>query len=212
MNPLLALLGVGWLVLRAVANKDAAQAGAGLPPPRGVVTIGQPRIIKALSAGKPAAKAAPKPVARKAPKPAAPAARVPARPVPPAPQRTPQQAARPVKPKPQPTPTAKQAEALARARAAMPPTPAAARAKIPAPPGTDIPKAKKMAAQVATNLRKGMKLYDRNLLKAFQRACGLAPDGLYGPVARSALSYFGIASPPAPMFAGQDLKYVPPGE
>jgi murein L,D-transpeptidase YcbB/YkuD len=88
--------------------------------------------------------------------------------------------------------------------------PAAGQVKVPSPPGTDLPKAKKMAGQVASNVKKGVKLYDRKLVKAFQTAAGLTPDGLYGPVCASALRYFGAVAP-APLFKGQDLKYVPPG-
>jgi hypothetical protein len=204
VNPLLAV-GVGWLVLRALGgNKSGAPRRA-------------PRVIDASGKGLrllPApATAAPKPK----PKPKAPKGTVtlgePVRvlPVAPAPTRSTAQAAQPVRrPAPAPAPTPKQAAATAAARASLPQVPASAKASVPTPPGTNLPKAKKMAAQVAANVKKGIKLYDRKLVKAFQTAAGLTPDGLYGPVCASALRYFGAVAP-APLFKGQDLKYVPPG-
>lgn len=211
MNPLIAI-GVGWFVLKAIGNKEGAAQGAA---PR-VIDASGPGLKLLPAPGKPAQK--PKPAAKPAAKP--PQGQVtigepriiktPAKPVPPAaPLRTPQQAAKPVTPSKAPVPSAKTAAATAAARAALPQVPAAAQARPAAPPGTDLAKAKRMAPNVAANLKKAGKAYDRKQLGQFQTASGLKPDGLYGPVAKSALSYFGAAAP-APMFKGQDLKYVPP--
>ncbi len=211
MHPLLgAALGLG-LVYAATSTKKAGAkqaprvidaSGTGIrllpapptkPAPKGQVTIGQPRVIKT----------APKPAAK-------PAVKVAARPVPPAAPRTVAQASQPVRQTAAPKPNPKAAAATAAARAALPAAPAAARVKVAAPPGTDLALAKKTAKDTAAHIRNAGKLYKRDVLARFQRAAGLTADGLYGPVARSALSYFG-AAPPAPLFKGQDLKYVPPG-
>lgn len=201
MNPLLAV-GLGWFVLRALGDKGGAAAAPSKPaprvidasgpsikllpakvkPPTGKVTVGPPTVVKSPGA----------------------------KPVPPAPARTPQQAAQPAKPTAAPLPTARTAAATTAAREAMPQLPAAAQARPAAPPGTDLAKAKRIAPNIVANLKKqGRDKYDRAQLKSFQTAAGLTPDGIYGPVAKSALSYFG-QSAPSPFFKGQDLKYVPP--
>lgn len=202
MNPLW-LVGLGWLILRSTSGNNNGTSNAGQPPriidasgpvpvllpppgkkaaPKGKVTVGKPTVIKTPALPKPPA----------------------------APMRSAAAAKQPVKPSAAPRPTQQQATAIQKAKAALPPTPAAARAKVPAPAGTDLAKAKRMAANVAANIKKQGRKYDVAQMKAFQTAAGLKPDGLYGPVAKSALSYFGAAAPAA-LFKGQDLKYVPPG-
>ncbi len=203
MNPLLAV-GIGWLVLRAMSDGNKAGGSAAKQVPRVIDATGPSlKLLPSPSRPKPKPTGTVTPGAPTQVKPAV-------KPVPPAPTRSAAQAAQPVKPKPAPAPTAQQAQATAAARAALPQVPVSAQVKVPAPPGTDLPKAKKMAAQVASNVKKGAKLYDRKLVKAFQTAAGLTADGLYVPVCASALRYFGAVAP-APLFKGQDLKYVPPG-
>jgi murein L,D-transpeptidase YcbB/YkuD len=80
----------------------------------------------------------------------------------------------------------------------------------PATSKVDLAAAKKMAADVAANLRnKGKAGYDRKLLASFQTKAGITGDGLYGPLAVAALKYF-RANAPAAFQAGSVKSYTPP--
>jgi hypothetical protein len=74
----------------------------------------------------------------------------------------------------------------------------------------DLAGAKRMAGDVAANLRnKGRAGYDRKLLASFQTKAGITGDGIYGPLAQSALKHFGANAPTA--FAAGSVKvYTPP--
>jgi peptidoglycan hydrolase-like protein with peptidoglycan-binding domain len=88
--------------------------------------------------------------------------------------------------------------------------PKGAPAKAPAPPaGYDKTKAKAQAKDVAAMLVKSGKAYDKPRLVNWQRFAGLKPDGVYGPLTKSALEYYG-GKPPAPFVAGPATKYQPP--
>lgn len=79
------------------------------------------------------------------------------------------------------------------------------------PAGVDLAAAKRMAANVAANIRSKKTAYDRKQLASFQQKAGLTGDGLYGPISVSALKYFGVSSPPAALFKGGPIKtYTPP--
>lgn len=79
------------------------------------------------------------------------------------------------------------------------------------PKGTDLAKAKSMAASVAGNLKsKGKSGYDKKQLAAFQTAAGLTGDGVYGPASQAALKYFGAKNAPAAFVGGKVRTYTPP--
>ena len=87
--------------------------------------------------------------------------------------------------------------------------PAKPPAKTAAPAGYDKTKAKAQAKDVAAMLAKSGKAYDKTRLGTWQRYAGIKADGLYGPLSKSALEYFG-AKPPAAFVAGSATKYQPP--
>lgn len=71
----------------------------------------------------------------------------------------------------------------------------------PQPPAGFAPAtARKLAKQVASNIESKGRLYSQAQLQTFQRAAGIAADGLYGGGARGALMHYGIARPPQPLF------------
>lgn len=76
-----------------------------------------------------------------------------------------------------------------------PPTPPAAHL----PAGFNPTEAARLASAVALNIRTRRYSYSRRGLTAFQRAAGLAPDGLYGGKSAGALRFYG-ATPPRPLF------------
>lgn len=204
----LALFGVVALLLGAKTKEPTQARGRASAPAARVIDATGPklRFLPVQTAAPAPARAAPRPVPGK--RVAKPMARVA---LPPAGPRTPAQAARPAGP---PSKVVNQQKAqgnrlAAQARALTKPVPAAAQVRNVAPAGTNLPLAKKTAADVAQHIRKTGTKYKRDVLARFQKAAGLKDDGLYGPVAASALSYFGAAAP-KPLFKGQDLKYVPP--
>lgn len=70
-------------------------------------------------------------------------------------------------------------------------------------------KAKKLAKATAENIAQRKYNYDRNLLKKFQSAAGIPVDGIYGPVARGALRFYGIKNAPRPLFDPEGKGAVP---
>jgi hypothetical protein len=67
------------------------------------------------------------------------------------------------------------------------------------PPGFDPFRAVEIAPTVATNIATE-EHYDRNLLKEFQKAAGIAVDGLYGGGSRAALQFYGIENARRPHY------------
>ena len=195
---MLAALALGAIALGSAKKTKAAAVIDATPKvaaPKGVVTIGEPRIIKTakrLATKKPAAPAKPK-VAAKPKKPS---------PKPVGPLKV-------VKTKP-PTTAKKQAAGTAvssKLRTLVPQQPSAG---VAAPPGTNLALAKQTASDVAKHIQNKGRKYNTAVLKQFQARAGMRPDGLYGPASASALRYFG-ANAPAPLFKGANAKYVPPG-
>lgn len=82
----------------------------------------------------------------------------------------------------------------------------------PLPAGYNPAKARASAKQVAAHLAaKGRSGYSRDLLKAWQQAAALAPDGIYGGAARGALIHYGVKDPPRPFFKPTNtVPYQPP--
>jgi peptidoglycan hydrolase-like protein with peptidoglycan-binding domain len=80
------------------------------------------------------------------------------------------------------------------------------------PAGYDPARARAMARSVANHLaNRKIAGYARELVREFQRACGITADGIYGGHTRGALIYFGASNPPRPFFVPTDtLPYVPP--
>lgn len=75
------------------------------------------------------------------------------------------------------------------------------------PPGYNPTSAGRLAKQVARNIDgKGCAGYSRQLLRQFQRAAGIAVDGLYGGGSRGALMHFGIRRPPEACVRTQGSK------
>lgn len=112
------------------------------------------------------------------------------------PAATPPPAPRPPAPVPQssaPVPVATQSAPAPAAAPSVPP-PAVC------PEGYDAAKARRAAKATANHLRnKGRSGYSRQLLRAWQRAAGIAPDGIYGGATAGALRAFG-GDPPRPYF------------
>jgi peptidoglycan hydrolase-like protein with peptidoglycan-binding domain len=79
-----------------------------------------------------------------------------------------------------------------------------------APVGYDRVKAKARAKEISAALRKSGKAYDRKLLAGWQTQAGLKADGLYGPISRNALVYYGATDAPAAYVAGENRPYTPP--
>lgn len=69
------------------------------------------------------------------------------------------------------------------------------------PAGFDPMKAKRTAQAVSTNITTRSYNYSRDGLRAWQRAAGLTPDGVYGGATRGALLFYGAANPPRALFA-----------
>ena len=109
--------------------------------------------------------------------------------------------------------TAKAPAASSPKAATAAPKPAATAKPVTVSPSTskvDLAAARRMAGDVAANLRnKGKAGYDRKNLASFQEKAGITADGVYGPLAAAALKYFG-ASAPAAFFAGSVKSYTPP--
>lgn len=67
------------------------------------------------------------------------------------------------------------------------------------PAGFAPSEARSLAGRVSDNIWDRKYSYNRNLLKQFQRAAGIAQDGLYGPASKAALVYYlGPDDTPAP--------------
>jgi murein L,D-transpeptidase YcbB/YkuD len=77
--------------------------------------------------------------------------------------------------------------------------------------GVNLALAAQLAPQVAANINSKHASYDRNLLKRFQTAAGLTPDGLYGGYSAGAIRYFTKKAPPKPLVnPAIEKAYVPP--
>lgn len=145
--------------------------------------------------------------------PAAPAALAVVRPAVAAPATAaPPPAAAPVVVQPVMKPAAKPATVVAPQVA---PTPAAALSPAPqpsaAPVGYDPALARTLAPRVEQELRTKKYGYSKPLLAQFQRAAGIAPDGVYGGGARGALVFYGQPRAPGPFFKPlQTVAYRPP--
>lgn len=85
-----------------------------------------------------------------------------------------------------PTPRVREGAPATPGELALPPTP------------INLELARREAPTVAKHLRQKKKSYSRQLLKDFQKHAGIKPDGLYGPISRSALAQFGVVDPPMP--------------
>jgi peptidoglycan hydrolase-like protein with peptidoglycan-binding domain len=101
----------------------------------------------------------------------------------------------------------------------LPPRPGASPTTHAAPPApsssaVSATLARALAAQVEKNLRnppaKNIYNYDRKLMASFQKAAGIAQDGLYGGGTRAALIYYGAKNVPAALFAPKTGTYKPP--
>jgi peptidoglycan hydrolase-like protein with peptidoglycan-binding domain len=72
------------------------------------------------------------------------------------------------------------------------------------------------ARQLAEHLPVKKHNYDRELMKKFQSAAGLVPDGVYGPKTAGALRWFtldpktGKGREIPPFTGGQPAPYLPP--
>lgn len=90
------------------------------------------------------------------------------------------------------------------------PSPSADTPQLPA--GYDPARARAMARSVANHLNNRKTAgYARELVKTFQRAAGIAIDGVYGGETRGALIYYGAKDPPKPFFKPFDtIAYVTP--
>lgn len=69
------------------------------------------------------------------------------------------------------------------------------------PDGFNPQVAKQTANAVAVNITTRGYSYSRDGLRAWQRAAGLTPDGVYGGGTRGALLFYGVPNPPRPLFA-----------
>lgn len=84
------------------------------------------------------------------------------------------------------------------------------------PEGYDATKAKNAAEGLARHIKKTNYNYERKALQAWQRAAGIAQDGVYGPTAANALKYFTALAPKKLFAKGKDGKpyanvpYPPP--
>lgn len=106
------------------------------------------------------------------------------------------------------------------AQSAVLPVAAAPAAAAPplaaAPQGYDPILAKTLAAQVEADLRASIQKnkrydYNRDLMKRFQIAAGLTPDGIYGGGTRGAMLYYGRTRAPSPLFKPTNtIPYTPP--
>lgn len=74
----------------------------------------------------------------------------------------------------------------------------------------NVSKAQELAPVVAADIAEKGKSYDRELVRAFQAAAGLAVDGDYGPRTRGALVFFGLPNAPAAIFGRGTVAYTPP--
>jgi peptidoglycan hydrolase-like protein with peptidoglycan-binding domain len=84
--------------------------------------------------------------------------------------------------------------------------------KLSPPTPVNLELARREAPNVAKHLRsKGKASYSRQVVRDFQAHAGIVPDGIYGPRTRSALAYFGVASPPAAFVTSKSPSaYAPP--
>ena len=94
-----------------------------------------------------------------------------------------------------------------------PPTPAKRSYTVVAK-NPDPVEARKLMGAVASNLSSQGSNYDPAMLRGFQKAAGLTPDGLYGGRTRGALLYYGAPIIiPKPMHGPNiTYKYVLPGQ
>lgn len=77
----------------------------------------------------------------------------------------------------------------------------APKAYVSPPTPINLEVARREAPALAKHLRaKGQQNYSRQSLRSFQGHAGITVDGIYGPLAASALRYFGVANPPQPFF------------
>lgn len=74
--------------------------------------------------------------------------------------------------------------------------------------GWNAAEARRLAPMVARSIRGGSGY--RTMLRRFQRAAGIAADGIYGPQSRAALRYFGVMDPPPARSGGGEESYHPP--
>ena len=80
-----------------------------------------------------------------------------------------------------------------------------------APHGYNPPEAKRLARIVTRNIAEKRYSYDRGLLKRFQLAAGLKPDGIYGGSSTGALQFYGATRAPKPLFKPKTVTpYTPP--
>ncbi len=102
----------------------------------------------------------------------------------------------------------------------QPPKPDPMPTPVDIPPGYDPGVARTLAGQIETHLRQriaehGNKArwhYDRNMMRRFQAAAGISPDGLYGGQSRGALIFYGAARAPGAFFDPKEtILYVQPG-
>ena len=70
--------------------------------------------------------------------------------------------------------------------------------------------ARTMAPVLARMIAQKQFNYSRDSVRAFQRAAGIAIDGVYGPQTRGALIYYGVRNPPRALFGSGTTEYVPP--
>jgi hypothetical protein len=78
------------------------------------------------------------------------------------------------------------------------------RAYVSPPTPINLDLARREAPALAKHLRtKGIAGYSRQSLRDFQSHAGITVDGIYGPLAASALKYFGVPNPPKPFFKPQ---------
>lgn len=68
------------------------------------------------------------------------------------------------------------------------------------PAGYDPAKARKIAAQVNSNIANNKYSYSRKLVTDFQRFAGINADGVYGGATRAALAHFGVRRPTPALF------------
>jgi murein L,D-transpeptidase YcbB/YkuD len=74
------------------------------------------------------------------------------------------------------------------------------RAKLAKPTPINLELARREAPNVAKHLRTKGFNYSRQTVRDFQAHAGIVPDGIYGPLTRSALAYFGVPNPPKALF------------
>lgn len=92
------------------------------------------------------------------------------------------------------------------------PMPPAQRAYVSPPTPINLDLARREAAPLAKHIRSRGNAYTRQTLRDFQAHAGITIDGIYGPLAQSALKYFGVPNPPKALFKpapGSVTTYAP---